>query len=106
MAFYDWSKEKRQAFALELYGLSKAVLEGTDPAGLLMYFSDEDTYIRKTAYLALGKVVKHHPVLTKAAIEFLKHRLGNPDFKVRQTAVNAAGEIGKWDFESVAFIFD
>ena len=58
MSFYDLSKEKR----IELVdAIHKAILsdisKGKD-AAILNYASDEDTYIRKTTYLAIGKIHK------------------------------------------------
>ncbi len=56
MRFYDLSKEERANHAARI---SKDILSDirkntrTKIAG---YFSDEDTYIRKSAYLSVGKI--------------------------------------------------
>ena len=72
----------------------------------LAYFSDEDGYVRKAAYLALGKIYKNDPSLLNKIIDILRIFIRVTDFKVRQTAINAAGEIGKIDFGSVKEFFD
>lgn len=106
MAYYDLDKNERAALAQtieqELYDdLSTGASEKT-----IKYFSDADTYIRKAAYLAIGKIYKADAALLPAILDKLHLLFAEEDFKVRQTAINAAGEIGKTDFEGVAQYFD
>ena len=70
------------------------------------YFSDEDTYIRKSAYIAIGRLYFANRTLQKEIIDLLDNLLSAPDFKIRQTVINAAGEIGIREFESVEHFFD
>ena len=70
------------------------------------YFSDEDTYIRKNAYLATGKIYKEGDTFRKKIISFLDQFFKSDNEKIRQTTVNAAGEIGIKDFETVEHFFD
>ena len=65
------------------------------------YFSDEDTYIRKTAYLAIGKIYKANVTLHTKIISVLNILFNSANEKIRQTTINAAGEIGIFDFASV-----
>lgn len=46
------------------------------------------------------------PALDQAILEMLNAFFSDPDFKVRQTVINAAGEIGKCNFEQVRLYFD
>ena len=106
MAFYDQSKEQRTATVLKIGNtiadeMQKSVYDKT-----IKYFSDDDTYIRKTAYLSVGKIYFTHPSLQKKIPTLLTSFLKEADFKIRQTAINAAGEIGKKDFGIVEHIFD
>ena len=106
MAFYDLPKEERDQLVQQI---SQVILDGITNGTenkLLPYFSDEDTYIRKTAYLAIGKIYQADNERLADIIKLLENLLPNDDFKVRQTVVNAAGEIGKRDFEAVQHFFD
>ena len=63
MGFYDLSKEHRSDLVAKISSdirneLSTGSLEKT-----IAYFSDEDTYIRKAAYLSLGRIYLANPEL-------------------------------------------
>lgn len=73
---------------------------------IITYFSDEDTYIRKTAYLAIGKIYKANTELQPKILKLLEILLKSGNEKVRQTTINAAGEIGMKEFKSVEHFFD
>ncbi|MEM9647037.1 MAG: HEAT repeat domain-containing protein [Bacteroidota bacterium] len=106
MGFYDLSKEERQRL---VETIDHAIWEGfkeKNPALVLPYFSDEDTYIRKTAYLAVGKIQKKGLLDIDAIVPFLNQLLLSDSEKVRQTIVNAAGELGKSHFQEVVHFFD
>ena len=81
-------------------------ISGQDTAALLPFFADDDTYIRKTAYLAIGKIYALNSGRLPDILNVLNRLFVLPDPKVRQTAVNAAGEIGKADFDAVVSFFD
>ena len=104
--FYDLPKQERDAlvetiYADILHGFKTGIIEKT-----IAYFGDEDTYIRKSAYLAVGKIYFANKGLQAKIIRTLNALLNQEDFKIRQTVINAAGEIGKADFEIVQHIFD
>jgi hypothetical protein len=106
MAFYDNSKEQR---ALLVGEIKERLFEGLlrkDTFTALRYFADEDTYIRKAAYLNIGKLYVEQTQLSNDILSLLSGLLLHADFKVRQTVINAAGEIGKGNFEVVQTFFD
>src|ERR1700739_4842751 len=101
MSFYDLSKEQRVQLVEEINVSILADIKAKKQPHILRYFSDEDTYIRKTAYLAIGKIYKAEEKLHKAILELLEKLFKSTNEKVRQTVVNAAGEIGIKDFTSI-----
>lgn len=106
MAFYDNSKDERVNIVNEIdRNIADDIAVGTHHF-LLQYFADEDTYIRKSGYLSIGRLYKSDPQLLPAILTTLTLLFKLPDAKVRQTVVNAAGEIGKYDFEAVKIYFD
>ena len=106
MSFYSLSKKQRE----EKYEfITKEILDGIRRNGLnspLTYFSDEDTYIRKAAYLSFGKIYKDDASLEKKILGALRKLLKEENHHIRQTVINAAGEIGKKNFELVESFFD
>jgi len=106
MAFYDYGKEERMQWVLTI---KEQLLNGlicNDHSKALLYFSDEDTYIRKAAYLNMGKLFMEQLVLQNDILKLLSSLSTHADFKVRQTVINAAGEIGKKHFDIVQPFFD
>jgi hypothetical protein len=106
MAFYDLTKQER----LDLVSVIKNeilsdVLNNTF-SRITSYFKHDDTYIRKSAYLSLSRIYFEQEVLQKLILKMLDKFLTNEDFKIRQTVINAAGEIGKKDFSIVKHFFD
>jgi hypothetical protein len=106
MAFYDLSKDERLKLVEEINGSILNEIKAGKLKKTSLYFSDDDTYIRKSAYLSIGKIYKQHQELRKKIIAVLERLLGEKDFKVRQTSINAAGEIGIMKFETVEHFFD
>ncbi|MFI5196213.1 MAG: HEAT repeat domain-containing protein [Chitinophagales bacterium] len=106
MGFYDLDKAQRDILVEQINKHIEGDIRSGKQGRLLQYFSDTDTYIRKTAYLAIGKLYIANKKLAAAIIRQLEHLLKNNDPKVRQTVVNAAGEIGKWNFAIVKHFFD
>lgn len=106
MAFYDLPKNERiQVVA----GISNNMLNGLQSGKLkntILYFEDEDGYIRKAAYLSMGRIYTTHKALQQKIIKTLDVLTAHEHHSVRQTAINAAGEIGKLNFEMVQHIFD
>ncbi len=106
MSFYDLSKEEREKLAGGIY---KKILSGlSSGSGNYIHnvFADTDTYIRKTAYLAVGKIFSAEKNQRKNILGALDVLLLSNDFRVRQTAINAAGEIGKTDFNEIEGIME
>jgi HEAT repeat protein len=106
MSFYSLSKTERTAVVETIYNEIREDTRQREKVRVLRYFSDEDTYIRKAGYLAVGKIYKEDKKCQEAVITFLDALLAENDFKVRQTVINAAGEIGKSDFAVVEYFFD
>jgi len=106
MAFYDNNKEERAAIVARIDNeLAKEIQKGKT-VYLFRYFADEDTYIRKTAYQAIGKIYCADTKLLPKILAVLKLLLNEQNAHIRQTVVNAAGEIGKYDFAAVQSFFD
>lgn len=106
MAFYDLSKQERADLVSVIKAdISKELSEGRQDK-ILACFAHEDTYVRKASYLSMGRIYAEQEPLKPSIIERLGDLLQHPDFKVRQTVINAAGEIGKQDFEVVRHFFD
>jgi hypothetical protein len=106
MAFYDLPRYERAVRTLEISGNIFNELKTQHLHQTLLYFADTDTYIRKVAYVETGKIYRLHRELRSILLQLLRQLLSDADFKVRQTAINAAGEIGKFDFEAVEHFFD
>lgn len=101
MAFYDLDKEERTKVVSTIYDHLLSELKSGKTKFTVQYFSDEDTYIRKSAYLSIGKIYLLEVALFPRILELLKKLSKHENEKVRQTAINAAGEIGKTDFAAV-----
>ncbi len=106
MAFYDISKQERINVVADISNCILSELKSGNFKNTILYFSDEDTYIRKSAYLALGRIYFSHKTLQLAIIKMLETLFLQDDFKIRQTVINGAGEIGKVDFAVVQHFFD
>src|SRR5690606_19639202 len=105
-AFYDLSKAERVELASQIAEDIEKELSGGSLEKTLGYFSDEDTYIRKAAYQSVGELYRRDVKMQPKVIKRLKELMQHEDFHVRQTTINAAGEIGKKDFEAVQWFFD
>lgn len=106
MAFYDLSKAERAQKADQI---SREILHDLHSGKLkkiMLFFSDEDTYIRKAAYIAIGRLYLQEAALRQTIPGILRKLAADEDFRVRQTVINAAGEIGKKEFDCVQSFFD
>jgi HEAT repeat protein len=101
MAFYDLSKQERTAAAAQIHQQILSEIRTGRDKHIITCFSDEDTYIRKNAYLSVGKIYISNPELEKKILALLKALTIHSNEKVRQTAINAAGEIGKYNFSII-----
>lgn len=106
MSFYDLPKHERQLLVMKMSEAVEKALREAGLSTLVDYFSDEDTYIRRNAYLSIGRLYKAVPELQQAVLAALQQLVLHEDEKVRQTVVNAAGEIGKTNFDLVQYFFD
>lgn len=106
MGFYDLNKQERIEVVAEINRNILAELEKGTSKMIIRYFADEDTYIRKSAYLSFGKIYHARAILQSKIISALEDLFEAEDFKIRQTVINAAGEIGKTDFENVRRFFE
>lgn len=106
MGYYKLSKEDRQKTNEKIKEQITTGLKSDIHDEILAYCSDTDTYIRKQVYLQIGRLFLMDPKLHKPILSFLKKYLSNSNFHVRQTIINAAGEIGMTNFEIVEDIFD
>jgi len=106
MAFYDLSKQERVAVVANIHNDILQELKKPPVKKILAFFGDDDTYIRKSAYLSVGRIYNENETLRSKIIKMLVSLLEEDDFKIRQTVINAAGEIGKADFSIVQHIFD
>jgi HEAT repeat protein len=116
MGFYDLSKVERQKLVTviedkilqEILDLDN--INGKEdliiPETIWNYSSDNDTYIRKNAYLAIGRIYIVHNDLESVILQLLDVMLVDKEEKVRQTSVYALGEIGKKNAEIVFKLFE
>src|ERR1039458_10278964 len=101
MCFYELSKEERSKLVDEMNANILSELRTKKDNGIQAYFSDEDTYIRKTAYLTVGKLFHAKEKLQAAILKLLEKLYKSTNEKIRQTVINAAGEIGIKDFTPI-----
>ena len=106
MGFYDLNKEKRIELVAKINHEIESDLMKTNTENILNYFSDEDTYIRKTGYLAIGKIFYAQPQLQTVIFSTLKLLFQSKNEFIRQTVINAAGEIGKFHFDRIQNYMD
>lgn len=106
MAFYDLPKEERVLLTEKIGKEIFADIRNTQQKHLLQYFSDEDTYIRKAAYLATGKIYHASDTFRATLLKQLEKLFLHEDPKVRQTTINSAGEIGMKDWEAIAALME
>jgi vesicle coat complex subunit len=98
VGFYDLNKEQRKLLVEKISNEIISDLDAHKGVHLLTNFADEDTYIRKTAYITIGRIYKVKKETRLEIIKQLDILSVNDDAKVRQTVINAAGEIGLIDF--------
>ncbi len=106
MSFYELGKEQRNTLVEKINKEIADNLRAGTLQGIIPFFADDDTYIRKTAYLAIGRIYLTNSKLQEKIIDVLESLLKDDDAKTRQTSINAAGEIGKHDFAAVKHFFD
>lgn len=93
--FYSLSKTERYNLIGQIESLIEKDLQNRSSENIQSYASDNDTYIRKNTYLIIGKLYNSKPHLRPEIVNVLNVLLDHSNEKVRQTVVNAFGEIGK-----------
>jgi HEAT repeat protein len=106
MSFYSLPKQDRILIAEKIGKELFTDIKTGRKKNILKYFSDEDTYIRKVAYQAIGKIYHATDTFRKPVLSRLDDLLFHEDPKVRQTTVNTAGEIAMKDFDAVENILN
>lgn len=106
MAFYDLPKHEREKLSQNIQAALLSDVQYNQNNQFVKYFSDEDTYIRKCAYLTVGKLYKLEPSQQGQLVITITNLVSNPNFYVRQTAINAAGEIGIVNFACIEKLMD
>jgi hypothetical protein len=106
MGFYELNKQERAELASTIREDIYGDLRNGRFSKTFDYFSDTDTYIRKAAYLGTGRIFLADPGSALRIVAMLEDMLDKDDFRIRQTTINAAGEIGKTDFHLVRHFFD
>lgn len=104
--FYNISKQERIDIIKNIYATLSDEFATGKPKNMITYFENDDTYIRKNAYLSVGKIYLNNKDLQNSIIKILNTLFLSSNFKMRQTVINAAGEIGKKSFEIVQHFFD
>lgn len=106
MGFYELNKAERDLLVKRMYHELEQELSSDTDVLWRTYFSDTDTYIRKAAYTAIGRIYKASPDVQSIILSRLKNAMQEGNFYIRQTAVNAAGEIGMFDFKAAQPFMD
>ena len=106
MAFYDLTKPERDLLVKKINQEIEIDLKQNKTHHFSKYFSDDDTYIRKTGYLAIGKIFYAQPQLQSTILSTLNVLIQSKNELIRQTVVNAAGEIGKFHFNKIQHFMD
>lgn len=95
MGFYDLSKEERETLVNEMKEEIGQDLKDGISESIRKFASDDDTYIRKNAYLILARYYHNDQELRDRILNLLEELLHDKDDKVRQTSVYTLGEIGR-----------
>lgn len=106
MAFYDLPKDERAQLAATIQAHLLQDVERKTFTHFHSYFGDPDTYIRKAAYIAIGRIYDTNDELKQPITDILNLLLQHEHYHIRQTAINAAGEIGIKDFKPVEGMMD
>ncbi|MFM9945680.1 MAG: HEAT repeat domain-containing protein [Bacteroidia bacterium] len=106
IGFYDLDKKQRLQLVDKINKNIIKDIQKNKIENIITFFSSNDTYIRKSSYLSIGKIFKANPHLQTNILHLLASLFKSENEKVRQTAINTAGEIGIIEFEKVAHFFD
>ncbi len=101
MGFYDLDKEQRDLIVDKIRNDIHDELINNKIEKTTTYFSDSDTYIRKAAYLSIGKIFNANKDLHQKIISMLDMLFLSDIYYIRQTVINSCGEIGLKDFSII-----
>jgi len=95
MGFYDLTKEERKKLVERIREEVEQGVKQRDLNCIRKYASNNDTYIRKNAYLALSRLYSNCKNLRCDILDVLRQLFEDENELVRQTVVYTLGEIGK-----------
>ena len=105
IGFYNLPKSEREELVKIIEQAVLQDIKESKTIKLEKYGSDEDTYIRKNAYLILGKIYRNNKELRKNVWKIINKLINHSNEKIRQTIVYALGEIGKKEDVEKVFPF-
>lgn len=98
MGFYELSKKDRDRLVKKIQNEIEDDILNNRINHIIKYFSDSDTYIRKAAYLSIGKIYKSRVIDIDRILSPLNKLINSEDELIRQSVINSAGEIGIYEF--------
>jgi HEAT repeat protein len=105
MSYYSLPQVARKELAARIAKELRSAVEEHDPEIATAWFDNIDTFIRKAAYIAIGRLWKSIPALHTPILSLLSALFRAESPRVRQTVVNAFGEIAMTDFDEAAGCF-
>ncbi|AOV06782.1 HEAT repeat domain-containing protein [Sporosarcina ureilytica] len=106
MKFYDLTKEERKQRTIEIQDSIRDEITSKDLNDMTLLFDHKDTYFRRAAYLAVGRIYREKPTILDDILQCLNQLFQNKSERIRQTVINSCGEIAMNDFECVQAFFD
>jgi HEAT repeat protein len=106
LGYYDLNKEERIELVKKIRNDLFIDFKSLKKRHIIQYYSDTDTYIRKAAYESTGVLYKTKIELQKNIITLLDYLFEESDASLRQTVINAAGEIGITEFEKIEHLLE
>jgi 3-methyladenine DNA glycosylase AlkD len=104
MGFYAQPKERRDQIVARMLLKLSAGLKRQDDVFVHSCASNPDTHLRKWTYVLMGRLYKENAMYRKQVLAVTNKLVADTNFRVRQTAVYIAGEIG--DFKSVSTVLE
>jgi len=101
MGYYDLPKEEREQYKSLIENAIVSSIKINAPNEVMTFLSDNDTYVRKVAYQAIGVLYKQNKEIRPSIVSWLEQLYDNTDEKVRQTIIYACGEIAGVDFSTI-----
>lgn len=106
MAFYDLTRDERKLKYINIENnISKAV-KNKELREIKAQFDHHDTYFRKAAYLAVGKIYTSDSKVLQNILECLNKLYEHESERIIKTVIFSCREIAIYDFESVKVFFN